>query len=1019
MKAVPIVGHQKRARKRWQHNADLVSGRLNRSDGVLDLVGNDAVHETSSVAHRSSVEAEPWATRRKGAALERMEKHRIALACEAVRKERFVEEADDTPAVGGCVEPFENTVARGDTPSSVLGSTRIGALEVGKREYRALHVSRKVVVPADRLGAIKRCKVGRLHSGTSLQGATLANDTGKGVHGAQIAGEHRDGTSQQFVQGKGGNVGVAIGSDGIDNLVANGGRRHLAPVFFLSTTQLSCRSSGAESNDKLSTRASSRACEANHKRCHPPVLRPRSKANPASHLAGDRKKPMKKPYGDYVAGPQEARPLSWTELATSERDLLTDIHARLNEICKAAVVQRTPRSLDPWAEMEHDPRGRVMAITGARGSGKTTLLVTLLDQLRRARNLDFSDPITDGPAVGVRPLPILDFDPLPDGLPLHAWLVQAWLPLVEHLEAHALGARVSPPHPNDPFEAATLREAWDRLFERAVIGWTDVHDGRSMVDRLFDHRDQLRDYQTLASDWKQFVDEVFARLEQSGDRGAAAILVPIDDLDLQVRRNVELIHAIRLLRHPRVIYLITGDLAHTLEVLFFDYRRQHLQLASVGAFHVSEASQQELDIMCRAPAEALLEKAFPVPYRFGTSPVSLKMLVDLRDGQLKAALNSLSAGGRPLGDWLSDRCSGPIGSNENYLQWRSAQRILERLNQFTDAKEQAKYILHDILAQKDATDSVRVADPGHGAVIDYGLAGELSMTVRPGWFTGPPNRRITVGTELVAHLSAPDGRPLDAPSAVLARELHEVTEDPQTGLSRTGTGLRGPVQADRIIVNIATVLAWTRWTNGPRNAIFLWPFARYPRIPTLRSWLRDWDEITNQIRDAKDPAERLAYAWIHCQLVWGQMSVPSTPIWAGALEENHWVSLLQAAADASRTDDFKYWYGASLPLFATPEFGLPVKVQRTILTALATSDEPSRQLVLRLDPPRTDAAAGERHQCVVDALYAAWKEGGSRGTEPTDTDADALLTEARKLYPDAPWYQVRDVVPTRQMPSTT
>ncbi len=723
-----------------------------------------------------------------------------------------------------------------------------------------------------------------------------------------------------------------------------------------------------------------------------------------------------KKHEKYGAGPQEAHPIQWSKLVPSEQQLLGRIHAHLRAICSTPRPQKVPSDspAEPWAEIEEDPRGRVMVINGARGSGKTTLLVTLLDQLNRTRGPDAQASIKEGAASGVRPLGILDFDPLPKGVPLHAWLIQAWLPLVRYLEAGAARS-----HSNQ-VQCAPLREAWDNLFKQAVTAWTDVDDGRSMVDRLFDQSDQLRNYQDLAKTWRSFVADVFELLGKV-DSEAEVILISIDDVDLQVKANVELIHAMRLLRHPRVIYLVTADLRHAEEVVSLDFLGQHDALR--GQARLKPSDEEKLRRRCQDLSTAILEKAYPAAYIFATEPVSITDLLNWKGHTLCTILDNLKIGsaegkdGVGVGTWLANRADGPTGSNESFMHWRGVQRIRDEVDNSTPVEQQAALVLRHILAQGDAKDHVSIISrKGHGAMVDFRLAGDLLVTAVPAWFTGSRNNRIVVGTELTNVFKSANEEVRDVPTALLAREMHEATEDPDTGAPKNGNGRRGPVQADSVILTITTVLVWTRWTNAPRNAIFLWPFARFPRIPTLREWLRDWDRFTSAIRDSQGPDEKLAYAWILCQLKWGKLAAPEPPKWESPLADDKWDTLFDSVVQGTEEGgDFRNWFKDSFPLLALPEFGLPERVQQRVLNLLRVkvldtlSPEGAWDWFLRFDTHLRDGKPrrGERHQCAMDALYVAWEESGS-GKEPDDEEGDKLIKEAEKLYPEAPWIQLRE-----------
>ncbi len=52
------------------------------------------------------------------------------------------------------------------------------------------------------------------------------------------------------------------------------------------------------------------------------------------------------------------------------------------------------------------------------------------------------------------------------------------------------------------------------------------------------------------------------------------VVLPIDDLDLQVARTRELLLALRVLRHERIVYILTGDIEGTDLALGTDFYRE-------------------------------------------------------------------------------------------------------------------------------------------------------------------------------------------------------------------------------------------------------------------------------------------------------------------------------------------------------------------------------------------------------------------------------------------------------------
>ena len=102
-----------------------------------------------------------------------------------------------------------------------------------------------------------------------------------------------------------------------------------------------------------------------------------------------------------------------------------------------------------------------------------------------------------------------------------------------------------------------------RMDDRSVGARTQDRRGRNFL--LWQHEQQLN-WQTLRTKWRQFLDELLQKLEDSSltDQNEklprnGIIVLPIDDLDLQAYRMRELLLAIRVLRHDRLAYILTGD----------------------------------------------------------------------------------------------------------------------------------------------------------------------------------------------------------------------------------------------------------------------------------------------------------------------------------------------------------------------------------------------------------------------------------------------------------------------------
>ena len=95
------------------------------------------------------------------------------------------------------------------------------------------------------------------------------------------------------------------------------------------------------------------------------------------------------------------------------------------------------------------------------------------------------------------------------------------------------------------------------------------------------------DWQRLQKQWHNFIDKLLQNLENSDHCDSLAIspncliVLPIDDLDLQVTRTRELLLALRVLRHNRLVYLLTGYAENTDQALTTSFYRDFIDRTSI------------------------------------------------------------------------------------------------------------------------------------------------------------------------------------------------------------------------------------------------------------------------------------------------------------------------------------------------------------------------------------------------------------------------------------------------------
>ena len=257
------------------------------------------------------------------------------------------------------------------------------------------------------------------------------------------------------------------------------------------------------------------------------------------------------------------------ELLTSEEKcILKQINWLVQDIyIQPRKLSDAPTNSERGFELKEDQRNNVIMIDGQRGAGKTSLLLTLLKGWRNPHffdRTDLSDSFGEltGKVITLNPI---DFDPLPPDMSIYNWIIQAFQPL--------LGKQAEVDHDtflNQHEACLTLQERFRRLHHTAACGWSTGQLKQSYghdIAEYFVWQDrQLGDWHNLRSEWTNFLDALLTNLErrESTDpfgrmRKGSILALPIDDLDLQVARTRELLQALRLLRHDRLVYILTGD----------------------------------------------------------------------------------------------------------------------------------------------------------------------------------------------------------------------------------------------------------------------------------------------------------------------------------------------------------------------------------------------------------------------------------------------------------------------------
>jgi|GEM_PF-6008578 len=338
--------------------------------------------------------------------------------------------------------------------------------------------------------------------------------------------------------------------------------------------------------------------------------------------------------------------------------------------------RRAPPRANPWGRPDARREPRMLFIDGLRGSGKTSLMLTLIETWRQVvfgdgGGTDFVGQLNERQKThlrSVRFLPMIDLHPMPEGMPLYAWLLAAFGPVVKHLDRALAGNgdHRGGPHAAGPFHDAHPRSLADRLrmLQHAAIASWDA--GRaaasdSQEDWVLNRADQLESWWELEVEWTSFVDAVVEAVERAAAASGEAppkgpgwvLALPIDDLDLYGGDGRQVVLALRRLWHPRVVFVITGEAGHLTQTV----QRSFACGLTVGG-QLSPADHDQ----ARDLARTLVDKVLPAPIRFRTSDISV--LQALKNGLDKGIFGkvagpALIVGGAP--DLIAGADQGGVG----------------------------------------------------------------------------------------------------------------------------------------------------------------------------------------------------------------------------------------------------------------------------------------------------------------------------------------------------------------------
>jgi hypothetical protein len=708
-----------------------------------------------------------------------------------------------------------------------------------------------------------------------------------------------------------------------------------------------------------------------------------------------------------IESSRDTSPLTPAQLSNSEWECIREIEQRLSEAKETSTT--STRVLDealqsPYARVQERYR-RVLLLDGGRGTGKTSMLQTLVKRWHVAAGIDQgNDALADQSPKNVRVIRILDFDPLPLGMPLLAGIVQALLPT-----AIKYDPRETIEEGRSDDDQDTLEDLWHRLFRVAALGWSAIPNRSGLIEQVLDREEQVRDWQAFADHWQSFVEKLLDRGKRipGPERLPKDVVyvIMIDDVDLQVARVRELLPALRILYHPNVFFLVAADQSHLIDMLKLEFFGQQNELAryrnaqNETAINLAVADRWASDL-----ADSAFRKVFPKRNCWKLERLSsLEFLAfpgpveDLPQSLPKKKVSKRSTTGLDKQNFLKDlsqikpiRAGGPfVNAGDLILNFanQAHKAKLPGVMTYRSAEQLRQYVMNsptsrpsEVLAallSGDADTYPAVPQTSGASGVDVLMTGELAALYRP-------SRTEAAGNYDVILSARPDF--VFQPSGKLPTRM---STKPDNRFNFTGALIAKTLEESYFAVDAAGLrwenylsLVWTEWPAWAFAAAFAWTRHKHPRPDELLLQTQSWADYIKRPPEGGDKLERYAYAWIAHQKHWDSATSASTP--PSSESPMDWNGLLNFEESSQEKD---MWLTRTLPLLARPELGFPSKIQKRLLSKLP-ADEALKQNLLR-----------ERRMLVTDAIVAARMQRGEVVSAlPKDQDIEDVITRIDNEY---------------------
>ena len=489
----------------------------------------------------------------------------------------------------------------------------------------------------------------------------------------------------------------------------------------------------------------------------------------------------------------------------------------------------------------------------------------------------------------VRALTPIDFDPLPPDLPIYNWIIQAFHPLVREVGSKSALGFTEPPEQEEIED--TLSGKYRALHHAAAVGWTTgllrqalERDGDEFL--LWQQEQQIN-WQSLRRRWQQFLDMLLQKLEDASptDRNdklprGGIIVLPIDDLDLQAARTRELLLAIRVLRHDRLAYILTGDTEGTDLALKASFHRDFTR----GIKNMSEDFLDRIMESTQDLGPKLRQKTIPSSQIFKIGGLNIEDVNEWR-----AHVNSETIGDvlddlwseiedakpKKFSEFLCERCT----NDTIKLPFRALQNFVDRWNGKSDDNEGVAEFLKIVIENPKEEENTIAIEGGEGSKASGGKYIEISLP--PGDIVPSP-RPAGIIRARHARVQIKWAKRLDF---VRREENKDVGENPKFESASPQLLLaldlvswchsRFVLVSNTRLTQHALGLVWTEYEE--REVVVPWPMSDIPNCPS--DWIKkcnEWNTCLGEYSNGNPTQEEILKAW--CAFNSGLQSQAEKPL---------------------------------------------------------------------------------------------------------------------------------------------